>query len=281
MVATQEVDPEDREVVEKLARLQDLHNQVHDLRGLLPDKLLKPTRLALDRPSGTGPGQLAAYLMKAANDGTAEISRFKKNFRNEQMQDLWQKTGAASFPQGRDAWTRDYIALVKPNGQDDAVEKREAPPVNVESNEENEDVQAVITAFKEANPTIKINALQDNIPLPLDFQVNDLRFRISQQEDSESRKTYHVSQQPDKNPSELNTSVLQYLESIGPQRNLAPLLSMLASYQNMQSRHCDACHDIFDNDLAYPIVRKRKSMEAKDVKLADEQWLAYHKGRAI
>jgi hypothetical protein len=211
----------------------------------------------------------------------AEISRFKKNFRNEQMQDLWQKTGAASFPQGRDAWTRDYIALVKPNGQDDAVEKREAPPVNVESNEENEDVQAVITAFKEANPTIKINALQDNIPLPLDFQVNDLRFRISQQEDSESRKTYHVSQQPDKNPSELNTSVLQYLESIGPQRNLAPLLSMLASYQNMQSRHCDACHDIFDNDLAYPIVRKRKSMEAKDVKLADEQWLAYHKGRAI
>lgn len=105
------VHPEDAELIAQLAKLQDMHHQIHHLRSLLPTALIGPARAAISQQSRTGPQVVAEAVIKAARQGSADIRDFQKLWHDEKMRQLFKDANAVDTPQGVDAWMTDYEAL--------------------------------------------------------------------------------------------------------------------------------------------------------------------------
>lgn len=113
MVVSPSVDPEDAELISQLAKLQQMHHQIHHLRTILPSALIGPARIAISQQGRTSPQAVAEAVVKAARQGSADIRDFQKHWHDEKTRQMFKEANAADTPQGVDAWMVDYEALVK------------------------------------------------------------------------------------------------------------------------------------------------------------------------
>ena len=246
------IHPEDVEIYEQLAKLQAMYTQVGELRLLLPDKLLAPTRQSVHR----SPGKLASGLKDAAIDGSTRITTFKRAYHNEEMRALWRKSNDSDVPQGDDVWSVDYAKVLQDFRRSSTTKLSTQPEVGTK--ELDVDVEATLKAFRESYPDIKIHSTAES-SIPFDIEVSTSKFRVAT---SDASRPYTISSASPEPPSMLQRSILQYIEQSHPQANLSDVLGILASYRNVESTPCHKCRSIFDNALQLPLSRKQ--IEAKD-----------------
>jgi hypothetical protein len=173
---------------------------------LLPDKLINPTRFALENPTSYEPEKLASYLQSAAHAGSRDLQKFKKEWHSETVRELWQSVNNAEVPQGEDAWSVDYAALLR-NKQTSITEPTLSYGVGQQQESPNEDPpNKIIEDFKFRHQDLKITIVDDTKGFPLDLIVAQLEFRI------EHDKKYKVIGKPDTADTALRTNILGHID---------------------------------------------------------------------
>ena len=299
------VDPEDRQIIEKLAKLHsmysqvsgsrvlvaklswllqrgaggnaDLHEKIGGLRCLLPERLINPAREALDNPGGNEPEKLATYLHTAAQAGSRDVARFKKDWHSDDVRGLWQTVNANDLPQGGDAWAFEYGSILQ-----DAVstEHTSSPADNAihEFQPQTEtDIGAVVDDFRVRHPELKIHVSAGATRLPIDITVAGIDLRIERSK-TVGATEYNVIGKPGADASNLRDSILQGIRQSKDKLGLAnilvsnatclascestdnPVQEMVSSYHDIATRPCHKCHKLFDTKtLHLPMVRYLKS----------------------
>lgn len=100
--------------------------QIHQLRSLLPDRLLAPiTPIVNPRKAGSqrampkNPQKLFESLAQCARDGVAEVEEFKSMWQSSELQAVWGwmdeklKESNGQYPQPTGMWERDYDVILR------------------------------------------------------------------------------------------------------------------------------------------------------------------------
>ncbi|RVX68701.1 hypothetical protein B0A52_07587 [Exophiala mesophila] len=245
-----DVNPEDRQIVERLAKLQQMYNQIGGLRTLLPEKLINPTRFALEDPSGFEPEKLASSLRTAAQTGSSDIQKFKKDWHSEDVRQLWSAVNGAEQFQGDDAWVVDYSTLLQDanviSGTIDLINGDSLP----EPEPAQENILEIVSSFKTNNPDLKVDIVNEATGLPVNVSITHLAFQVAQLSDGSG---YKVSGKPDTEAPALRSSIL---ENLKPSTNLSELLDTLAAYKDITTKSCDICNKLMNQKRQLPLVRR-------------------------
>jgi len=172
------VHPEDAELIEQLAKLQQMHEQVHELRLLLPNALQSPQREAIANPSSSNTTEISRALLKAAHKGRSDIQYFKQDWQLEKTRQLFQEANAANTSQGSDTWQTDYRLLAK-SGNRTAVTQSRTEDSPFDSADE---AKSAFEDFTKPDHKIKLQASDPSKLFPIDAEVNRIRFRIERDE---------------------------------------------------------------------------------------------------
>jgi hypothetical protein len=244
------VDLEDREIIEKLAKLQNMHSQVRSrhppfrpshqaandnvslmltslkiggLRSLLPEKLIDPARMALDNPGQFEPEKLAIYLQTAAKTGGQDLEKFKKDWHSDEFRELWHTVNTNDLPQGGDAWSVDYSGLL----QETASNEQTSLSANNASSDfqppNNSEIVRVVDEFRARHPDLKIHVSDGPNPLPIDIEVAELDLRVEEKQ-STGGVEYLVVSKPGADASKLRDMVLRSISESPTRPDLTTFL---------------------------------------------------------
>lgn len=184
----------------------------------MPEKLINPTRFALEDPSGFEPEKLASSLRTAAQTGSSDIQKFKKDWHSEDVRQLWGAVNGAEQFQGDDAWVIDYSTLL----QDANTTTGPADLINGDTHHEPEPVQEnifeIVGNFKTKHPDLKVEMVNEATGLPVNVSITHLAFQVAELSDGSG---YKVSGKPDTEAPALRSSIL---ENLKPSTNLSELL---------------------------------------------------------
>ncbi|KAF3407786.1 hypothetical protein DPV78_000440 [Talaromyces pinophilus] len=123
----------EQQLISSLAKLQELESKIHELRSLLPDRLLAPLNPIINPrrlspasfPSANtiprNPQALSALLRKSAVEGVAEINSFKELWTSADMASIWHRVDEklaetkGAFPQDGavGVWRVEYADLLR------------------------------------------------------------------------------------------------------------------------------------------------------------------------
>ena len=180
------------------------------LRTLLPEKLVNPTRAILQSSSRSAPEKLAAQLKDAAVTGSNDIQNFKRDYHSDAMRELFQKVNAVDILQGQDVWTTDYIALVQKAGAGG-----NSPKVSNEVVKDPDDNISDIMATKQwrdANPNIKLEILDETSVIPLELTTSLATFHVTKLTDR-GKSRYTVALKDSDRQSQLCKDVVKYVQT--------------------------------------------------------------------
>lgn len=184
--------------------------KIGGLRTLLPEKLINPTRFALDNPGGYEPEKLAAYLHTAAQTGSQDVERFKKEWHSEDVRQLWSSVNTSELPQGADAWVMSYSSLLQSGAIHE--ETLEATNAITQQQSQTQHIQSdgstleSVAAFKTNHPDLQVEILNDTTGLPVNVIVAQLKFQV---EKSADELSYKVIGRPNTEASALRNHILE------------------------------------------------------------------------
>ncbi|KIW14765.1 hypothetical protein PV08_07550 [Exophiala spinifera] len=256
----QAIEPEDREIMEKLAKLQNMYNQIGGLRTLLPEKLINPTRFALENPHRYEPEKLAAYLQDAAQAGIRDVEKFKKDWHSDDVRELWQVVNTGDVPQGGDAWTLDYDTLILQNQGKNSTSLESRTLTHSLNGQTDAEIAKIVSDFQVKHPDLKISPAHEANPLPLDIGIGQVEFRIEKSRDA-STGTFKATYKPGTEPFALRDRILESIKKSDVRSNLMALLEMIAAYHDIKTRPCDKCDILVNNKLQLPLIRQLKTAE--------------------
>ncbi|KAJ9613993.1 hypothetical protein H2200_002129 [Cladophialophora chaetospira] len=270
------VEPEDRDIVEKLAKLQQMSLQIGGLRSLLPEKLINPARVALDNPAQYEPEKLAIYLQTAARAGSRDVEQFKKQWHSDDVRELWQTVNANELPQGGDGWNIEYGGLLQhTDTREQATTTANEPSRDFPPPPSGSELVKLVDDFRARHPELKIHVSDQANPLPIDVQIGQLDFRVEQSSDDTG---YIVIGKPGTEASSLQHDIQQSISESEHRAKLTTLLvrilsslrgtfvctddmvqEMIASYRDIKTRPCDKCRKLFDTKaFQLPLIRQPK-----------------------
>jgi hypothetical protein len=194
-----------------------------ELRALLPDKLVNPTRTILQSSNRSPPEKLAAQLKGAAVAGSRDIQRFKLNYHSDAMRELFQTVNAAEIPQGQDAWFTDYIALLKDIKAKETQGETCASNTQSIATDETPSDRDVIKHFREAHPDVEISVQDETLGLPLSLKASPLNFRVDRAEDR-GKQAYSIELEEDGKQTQLAKEVIRYVQAKHVDESLPAML---------------------------------------------------------
>lgn len=198
--------------------------EIGGLRTLLPEKLINPTRFALENPGRYEPEKLAAYLQTAAHAGSRDVGRFKKDWHSDDMRELWQTVHANELPQGGDAWAFDYGGLLQqaPTNEKTSATRSSA---NQEFQPPNNDAEIAKTVndFRTRHPELKMHVSDEANLLPIDISIAQMEFRVERKQ-SAGGTEFTVTGKPSTEASPLRDDVLQSIRSMNHKADFTGLL---------------------------------------------------------
>ncbi|KPI40979.1 uncharacterized protein AB675_10633 [Cyphellophora attinorum] len=263
----EDVHPDDVEVYEQLAKLQQMHGQVNNLRSLLPGRLLGSTLLA-DRQS---PEKFAATLRDAATSGSTQITSFKRAYHSEEMHQLWRTVNNTEFPQGEDVWPIDYAGSLPDLKRAQITSGNQKSDQTSTGTETEGDIEAIISAAKARSPGVEITTSANTLPLIV--TVSAMKFTIMATDSSDAKPRLVVSSVDDHTPSAYQNSILQFIQQQHQQASLSDLLALFASYHKLESQPCRKCGKVLDGSLQLPLFREKA--EPSDDS-SEVSWQAVH-----
>ncbi|RMZ79636.1 hypothetical protein DV737_g3284, partial [Chaetothyriales sp. CBS 132003] len=237
---TGEIPEEDREIYQNLARLQKIHQQVFELRVLLPDKLVQPSQMAMDSRGKTAPQKVASYIRDAAATGSKSIKSFQAEYESDEIKALWQNAISVELSQGEDVWIHDYTKLDnKPiPGAGRVVQAISASKPGPDST--GMDDEAILEKFANLHPDVKALRLKEGHVLPLEVDIDSTSLLLERTGSGEGAML-GVTLKNDKTAPPEAKEVLAQISDEGKSQGLGRVLSLIASYKGFKSQPCQKC----------------------------------------
>ncbi|KAJ0422618.1 mediator complex subunit 27-domain-containing protein [Aspergillus carlsbadensis] len=270
------------ELVTSLAKLQKLEEMIHQLRTLLPERLLEPLGPIVNPKASVGttvpnsPQKLFQQLSQAARAGVGEVGEFQSLWRGKDMKPVWDRIdtliyeNAGQLLQSSGMWEEDYGALLEGLMKQDAVRKGQQQ----EANEELERSQlqsaeggwkAIVDSFAENNvPGVRISTTKSESSLAILLLKTGMAFKVHAVKagrGSEIPDWQVSSKRTTEPPSKLEIAVLDCLNSRSRKWDLLSLLEMISSYSNIYQTTCIKCGSITDKAASLPTIRRLKATQ--------------------
>ena len=273
-----DIHDEDRELIERLARVQSLQKQLLQLRSLLPERIISPIKQSVATQHGNrlvlNPAALAAQLNKVALQGSAEVGSFRTGWYSDEIRSIREQTNTTYYPQGDDAWRVDYQRLAR--------DMAKLNPKNVEENDavddaalnpemSDEDNAKVFEQFRKSYPRIKLEIEEDSAESIAKVRVASLNLKILKEKRS-AVEGFVATANVDSQKPGVNRDIYRSLAQRLPEKRLADMLSLLLSYQDAINRSCDKCGLVFDDNLDMAFARKSARTDPAGQKI----WAAFH-----
>ncbi|KAI9372754.1 hypothetical protein BJX61DRAFT_533711 [Aspergillus egyptiacus] len=273
------------ELVSSLAKLQKLEEMIHELRTLLPDRLLEPLAPMVNPKATDGntipsSEKLFAQLTQAARAGASEVEQFQSMWRGPEMKRVWQRIdtliyeNAGQLLQPIGMWERDYGSLLEDLTKQDSIRKEQQQ----KAQEELERTQlqsteggwkAVVDKFIERDvPGVRIVPTETDSTFFVLLTKTGLAFKIhtvgTAQDIGSSEWEVSSKSASGEPPSRLESAVLDCLNSRPRKWDLTFLLEMISSYSNIFQTTCIKCGNMQDKGANLPTIRRPKPTNASN-----------------
>ncbi|KAJ5389505.1 uncharacterized protein N7496_000573 [Penicillium cataractarum] len=271
------------QLVSSLAKLQELERKIHELRHVVPSKLLEPlaTLSGQSGPSSItyadSPAHLRDGLDQAARSQVAEIDSFKSTWQGPELKPVWDhvesriKESNGQILQPTGMWERDYDVLLeellqaeKSKEQERLHEEEEAERTKVQSSEGG--WQVVVESFIQRNvPGVRVIKGQGAPSLAIALSKAGIIFHIEgvKENDGPAVAEWHVSSRapPGRVPTKMENSITECLNSRSRKWDLAFLLDMISSYADLKQTTCVKCNKLTNNSAQLPTIRRAQSTQ--------------------
>ncbi|KAL2218110.1 mediator complex subunit 27-domain-containing protein [Thermoascus aurantiacus ATCC 26904] len=296
--STSKIWDSERQIVKSLWKLQELEAKIHQLRTLLPDRLLAPL-IPIVNPQKAGPGRpvpktpeiLCEQLSQAVRDGVAEVEEFKAMWQSPEMKVIWDrleekmKECDGDYPQPTGVWERDYNVLLEELDKEERIKEERRQ----KDAEEQERLRArlaeggwkgIVESFRQKGlPGVRILLSKNETVITVVLLKAGMAFDIQEVDgqDGKGASEWRVSnkQYPGKPKTKLETGILICLNSRPRKWDLEYLLDMICSYSEVKQTRCVKCDKMTDNTAQLPTIRRPKTIESPDGKKI-LSWEAYH-----
>ncbi|KAI9828037.1 MAG: hypothetical protein M1832_003564 [Thelocarpon impressellum] len=262
-----------------LEELKEMHIRLRELRTTIPD-LVRP----LTTPASS-PEELFASFGAAAQTATGDVRSFIEYMRAPTARATLDRAAASRAQDGAvKAWrvTEEPGWLVRKGGEKRPAETNDAPADEGKSDVEGEgewegeeDVEAVVRAFRERHPSIRVDTDEGDVttvilpaPARLIFHLSrapppssDDTTPIQNLENAKAKGNYVVTC---KHASKLHAAITRNVAGRSRRQSLAYLLEMLASYADIATAPCARCGCLLDARPQFPAVRRRVAFKTPD-----------------
>ncbi|KAE8152170.1 mediator complex subunit 27-domain-containing protein [Aspergillus avenaceus] len=283
-----QVSESEMQLVSSLAKLQKLEAMIHQLRTLLPGRLLDPLFHTLNSKAGpVSPELLSKQMSRAASSGVAEVTEFQSLWHSPEMKAVWAhidaqiKENGGQLLQPTGVWDRDYAVLEEELLKDETARKDQHRRADEEV--ERSKIQAteggwgaIIDGFVRRDvPGVRVSPSKNVSGATVVLPKAGMAFLVHTVPGTEINgvpewqvSTRSVLGQP---KSRLEGAVADCLNSRPRPWDLALLLDMIASYTDVKLTPCVKCAKMTDPATQLPTVRRQKSSHPSDT-----VWEAYH-----
>ncbi|KAE8355084.1 mediator complex subunit 27-domain-containing protein [Aspergillus coremiiformis] len=293
--ASKDVSESEMQLVSSLAKLQKLESMIHQLRTLLPDRLLDPLvpivnpNAAAGRAIPRSPQVLYEQLSQAAKGGVAEVAEFQNMWRSPDMKAVWDRLDAqirengGQLLQPTGIWDRDYAALLEELRKEETA--RAEQQQKIEEELERSKIQsteggwrAIADSFIQRKvPGVRVLPSNNEVAVTVVLPKAGMAFKVHTAGGSEAKGVpeWQVSSRtmPGQIKTKLESAVSDCLNSRSRRWDLAYLLDMISSYSNIKQTPCVKCGKMTDNAAQLPTHRQHKqSSELQQPPI----WEAYH-----
>ncbi|OOQ88344.1 hypothetical protein PEBR_13539 [Penicillium brasilianum] len=269
------------QLVSSLAKLQELERKIHELRHVVPSKLLEPLATLSDQkePSGityaNSPMHLRNGLDQAARTQVAEIESFKSTWQGPELKPVWAhvesriKDSNGQILQPTGMWEKDYDVLLeellqaeKSKEQKRLREEEEAERTKAQSSEGG--WQAIVESFIQRGvPGVRVIKGEGAPSLAIALSKAGIIFHIEglKENDGSAVAEWHVSSRaaPGRVPTKIENSITECLNSRSRKWDLAFLLDMISSYADLKQTPCVKCQKLTNNSAQLPTIRRAQS----------------------
>ncbi|KAL4875457.1 mediator complex subunit 27-domain-containing protein [Aspergillus karnatakaensis] len=277
------IDPEilesEMELVSSLAKLQKLEDMIHQLRTLLPERLLEPLapivnpKAAATRDTPDSPQKLLEMLSQAARGGVKEVGEFQGLWRGREMKPVWERVdtliyeNAGRLLQPNGVWERDYDELLEELTAQDSARKEQQRRANEEQEREQTRVReggwkGIVEEFAQRDVSgVKVASVKDGGSFFVVLSKMGLAFKVimgSALNQSQDLPDWNVSSKSalGEPTSRLEKGVLDCLNSRPRKWDLAFLLEMISSYSTIYQTPCTKCGAMQDKSTNLPTIRR-------------------------
>ncbi|KAL1955501.1 hypothetical protein VTO42DRAFT_8527 [Malbranchea cinnamomea] len=282
----------ERRLVSALAMLQEMEAKIHQLRTLLPERLLAPLRPIVtqgkDENLPSSPQELYESLSQAARDGVAEVEAFKSAWNRPEMKAIWDhvdkklKERPNDIPCPSGVWANDYDAVLRKLDEDEARQRAQAQFENEQSERKRLAAveggwQAIIESCRPSAPGLTINILastDDTARFSVLLHSTSTLFLV-QNSDLKHMGDWVVSMSSHGSLSKTIEGIFNCIDNRDRKWDLPYLLGMLSSYANVKKKPCIGCNRLLDSEAQLPTVRKPRLLKFSDAKSTFE-WDPYH-----
>ncbi|KAL5340882.1 hypothetical protein BJX70DRAFT_406611 [Aspergillus crustosus] len=271
------------ELVSSLAKLQKLEEMVHQLRTLLPERLLEPLapiinpRAAAVKGVPESPQKLFELLSQAARAGVSEVGEFQGMWRGRELKPVWERVdtliyeNAGRLLQPNGVWERDYDEILEEITKQDTARKEQQQKAKEE--EERSQLQsaeggwqAVVDSFAQRNiPRVRVLPTKEDSSFYVVLAKVGLAFKIytvGGQNQGLPDWTVSTKSASLESASRLETAVLDCLNSRPRKWDLTFLLEMTSSYTDIFQTPCTKCGNMQDTSSNLPTIRRAKPINS-------------------
>ncbi|OJJ46570.1 hypothetical protein ASPZODRAFT_152037 [Penicilliopsis zonata CBS 506.65] len=275
------------QLVSSLNKLQELEKRIHQLRTLLPDRLLLPLR-PITQPEAAkqmprSPQVLLQELKESARSGVAEVGTFQAMWQSPEMAAVWARVderirdngGELLQPSG--VWERDYDVLLEGLVGSEREERQhreqaEREAANSKAQAAEGDWRSVVAAFATRGvPGVHVlsSSTEERIVTivlvraGITFQAQNV---CSLDNSGAPEWLVSIKTAPGTTRTKLETAVCDCLNQRGRKWDLSYLLDMISSYSTIKQTPCKKCQQMTDRTAQLPTIRRYQN----------GNWEAYH-----
>ncbi|PLB40495.1 RNA polymerase II mediator complex subunit MED27 domain-containing protein [Aspergillus candidus] len=284
------------QLVSSLAKLQKLETSIHQLRDLLPDRLLDPLlpilnpRVLKERALPKSPQALLQQLSQTARAGVAEVNDLGATWRGDEMKPVWDRVqgnireNGGQLLQPTGMWERDYNVLLeeleaeeKERREQQAREEEEAERSRIQTMEGG--WKAVVDAFvQRRTPGVKALVSQERTAVEVVLVKAGMAFSVRPADGSDGSGVpdWEVESKSKSQPAvtKLESAVADCLNACPRRWDLAYLLDLISSYSDIKQRPCVKCGQVMDQSARLPTIRQPQQTQSDGQ--TNTAWEAYH-----
>ncbi|PLN79404.1 hypothetical protein BDW42DRAFT_128290 [Aspergillus taichungensis] len=288
------------QLVSSLAKLQKLETSIHQLRDLLPDRLLDPLlpivnpKVLKERSLPKSPQALLQQLSQTARAGIAEVNDLGATWRGDEMKAVWDRVegnireNGGQLLQPTGMWERDYNVLLE-ELEAEEKERREQRAREEEDAERSRILameggwKAVVDAFVQRRiPGVKALVSQERTAVEVVLVKAGMSFSVRPADGSDGSGVpdWEVESKSESQPAatKLESAVADYLNACPRRWDLAYLLDLISSYSDVKQRPCVKCGQVMNQSARLPTIRQPQQTPQQTQ--SDGQtttiWEAYH-----
>ncbi|KAL6238530.1 hypothetical protein BDW75DRAFT_227957 [Aspergillus navahoensis] len=282
------VDPElletELQLVSSLAKLQSLEEMIHQLRTLIPERLLEPLAPIVNPKAAAAvgipnsPQALHQRLSQSACNGVREVEDFKAMWRSQEMKAVWERIdkliyeNAGQLLQSNGMWQDDYNQMLQDIAKHDNIRKEQQRKAKEE--QERSQLQsaeggwkAIVDKYAQAGiPEMRVLPTKSDSSFVVLLPRVGLAFKVNAIGTGQAGvPDFNVSSKSSSGEpaSKVETAILSCLNARPRKWDLNFLFGMISSYSNIFQTTCTKCGKMQDPTANLPTLRRPIATDAQ------------------